>query len=211
MESAKMTQHKTSEKTKEKRLEILRIAADVIGKEGSSQATLEEIADRAGMTRAGLLYYFGSKRNLLSEVIKIRDHYDFQTHKAEPLPSDGDEMIDHLIATVRANEKRPGIVRTFSVLSVEALQEGNPGTGYFTDRYDQLRTAITAGLTDLARKRGLVPAPGEAGKAASAILAVMDGLQIQWLLAPEHAPLAENTEFAIRAIVDSLLAHSAKV
>ena len=41
--------------------------------------------------------------------------------------------------------------------------------------------------------------------AAEAILAVMDGLQIQWLLDPDAVELAQSTRFAIEAILAAVL------
>nr|WP_286303152.1 TetR family transcriptional regulator C-terminal domain-containing protein [Microbacterium suwonense] len=41
--------------------------------------------------------------------------------------------------------------------------------------------------------------------ASASILAVMDGLQLQWLLHPEIVDLGEASEFAITAIVNGVL------
>lgn len=41
--------------------------------------------------------------------------------------------------------------------------------------------------------------------ASSAILAVMDGLQLQWLLDRKNIKLADYTEYAITAIVRSVI------
>ena len=45
---------------------------------------------------------------------------------------------------------------------------------------------------------------------AGAILGVMDGVQIQWLLDPDAVDLAETTAFAIQAIVAAVVAGSAR-
>jgi hypothetical protein len=42
-------------------------------------------------------------------------------------------------------------------------------------------------------------------KASASILAVMDGLQLQWLLEPTAVDLGEASEFAITAIVHEVL------
>ena len=41
---------------------------------------------------------------------------------------------------------------------------------------------------------------------AAAILGVMDGVQIQWLLDPDAVDLSEATAFAVEAIVAAVLA-----
>jgi hypothetical protein len=53
-------------------------------------------------------------------------------------------------------------------------------------------------------ERGITQ-PETVGHASASILAVMDGLQVQWLLNPEQVDLARANEFAIEAIVASVL------
>lgn len=47
--------------------------------------------------------------------------------------------------------------------------------------------------------------PDTIAAASAAILAVMDGLQLQWLLHPDAVDLADASAFAIRAIVNGVL------
>ncbi len=47
--------------------------------------------------------------------------------------------------------------------------------------------------------------PDTIAAASAAILAVMDGLQLQWLLHPGTVELGETSEFAIQAIVNAVL------
>jgi AcrR family transcriptional regulator len=49
----------------ERRLEILRSAAEAFTQRGFAGATMEEIADRVGMAKGNLYYYFPSKQDLL--------------------------------------------------------------------------------------------------------------------------------------------------
>jgi hypothetical protein len=50
-----------------------------------------------------------------------------------------------------------------------------------------------------------VAEPATIEAASASILAVMDGLQLQWLLHPKEIELGEASEFAIRAIVNAVL------
>ena len=47
--------------------------------------------------------------------------------------------------------------------------------------------------------------PDVIDRASASILAVMDGLQLQWLLDPTAVDLGEASAFAIRAIVNAVL------
>jgi AcrR family transcriptional regulator len=49
----------------DKRLQILREAAEVFRARGFHRASMEEIADRLGMHKGNLYYYFPSKHDLL--------------------------------------------------------------------------------------------------------------------------------------------------
>ena len=62
-----------------KRAEILRAATATFGAKGYNNGPLTEIADQVGMTHAGILHHFGSKDQLLVEVLKFRDTSDLET------------------------------------------------------------------------------------------------------------------------------------
>lgn len=190
--------------TEQKRREILLAASEVFGKKGTSGATLEEIADKVGMTRAGLLHHFGSKKALLLAVIKFRDANDLEALKRSHMPK-GADLFRHLIDTVRLNVSRPSIVRTFITLSSESVTDGNPGRNYFAKRYDDLRGEIEDALIELAKEKKATINIAQAEQASSAIIGLMDGIQLQWLLEPQKVDLVESTEYGIRTIVSSVL------
>lgn len=198
----KSTKHRPE--TSRKRREILKAASEVFGLKGTSNGTLEEIADRVGMTRAGILHHFGSKRGLLLAVLQYRDTSEVEHLEEHHIPG-GAGLFRHLVETARRNASRPGIVRTFVTLSSESITDDNAGRDYFLNRYSNLREEITQALIDMAKERKATIDMAKADMAASAILAIMDGLQLQWLLDGEHVELPESTEFAMNALVWSVL------
>jgi AcrR family transcriptional regulator len=200
----KSTKHRPE--TSQKRREILKAASEVFGLKGTSNGTLEEIADRVGMTRAGILHHFGSKRGLLLAVLQYRDTSEVENLEEHHIPS-GAALFRHLIETARRNASRPGITRTFVTLSSESITDHNAGHDYFLNRYTNLREEITQALIDMAKERKATIDMAKADKASSAILAVMDGLQLQWLLDGEHVELAETTEYAMNALVWSVMSN----
>lgn len=56
--------------------EILGIALALLANDGLRRSTLDEIAQRAGVSRQGLLHYFGSREGLLIAVLEARDADD---------------------------------------------------------------------------------------------------------------------------------------
>lgn len=189
--------------TQRKRKKILRAAIETFGAKGSANGTLTDIADQVGMTHAGVLHHFGSKQNLLLEVLEFRDQDDV-AHLADRHIPGGPALFAHLVDTALRNAQRPGIVQVYTVLSSEAVTEDHPAKAYFHDRYSTLRLEIDAAFRELCAQEN-VSDPDTIDKAAASILAVMDGLQLQWLLDPTAIDLAKASEFAIEAIVNGVL------
>ncbi len=194
---------KTRPETLRRRTAILKAATEVFGLKGYSNASLSEIADRVGMTHAGVLHHFGSKENLLNEAVRFRDVSDLAELGLERLPP-GRALFDHLIETAFRNQERAGIVQAFVVLSAEAITDDHPTGEYFQERYRNLRREIVEAFQELCADAGVAD-PDTITHAAAAILGAMDGLQYQWLLEPGVFEVGPASRFAINAIVDAVL------
>lgn len=184
-------------------LDILDSAVEVFGKRGYASGSLQEIADLVGMTHAGVLHHFGSKHQLLLEVLVHRDRTDVAQLEGQHIP-DGMGLFRHLVQTAIRNAQRAGIVQAFTVLSAEATTEGHPGQTYFRERYDHLRHEIANAFRVVCAEHG-VEEPETIDVGAAAVLAVMDGLQVQWLLSPDDVDLGRASAFAIEAIVRAVV------
>ncbi|MBE7955848.1 TetR/AcrR family transcriptional regulator [Microbacterium oxydans] len=189
--------------TLEKREQILKAAIEIFGNKGSTNGTLADVAEQVGITHAGVLHHFGSKQKLLLEVLAYRDRDDVAGLAQKHIPG-GPELFLHLVRTAFTNEKRPGIVQAYTVLSAESVTDEHPSRPFFEERYTTLRREVTAAFHDLCAQEG-VRDPDSVAAASAAILAVMDGLQLQWLLHPGAIELGATSEFAIRAIVNAVL------
>lgn len=186
-----------------RRREILDAAVDIFGAKGFTGGTLQDIADQVGMTHAGILHHFGSKDQLLLEVLEHRDQTDVANIEGQHIP-DGVELFRHLVRTAFVNARRAGIVQAYAVLSAESVTDDHPGREYFERRYRTLRAEASAAFRLVCEERG-VTEPATVTHAAAGILAVMDGLQVQWLLDPTAVDLGRASEFAIEAIVSAVL------
>lgn len=186
-----------------RRREILRAATDIFGSKGSVNGTLTDIAEQVGMTHAGILHHFGSKDQLLMEVLTYRDESDVDHLEEKHIPT-GIEFFRHLVRTAFSNAHRAGLVQAYAVLSAESVTDDHAARDYFEDRYRTLRQEAVEAFTQICAERG-VATPETAYRASAGILAVMDGLQVQWLLDPTNIELGETSEFAIEAIVSAVL------
>lgn len=189
--------------TRQKRTDILKAAIEIFGSKGYTNGTLADIAEQVGMTHAGVLHHFGSKQNLLLEVIAYRDEADVEDLQDQHIPG-GADLFLHLVRTAFENARRPGIVQVYTVLSSESVTDGHPGRDYFEHRYTTLRRDVTEAFEIVCASEGVTDR-GVIELASASILAVMDGLQLQWLLLPGTIGLGEASEFAIRAIVNAVL------
>ncbi|WP_406120607.1 TetR family transcriptional regulator [Streptomyces canus] len=188
-------------KAQQRRQEILQIAMDTFAARGYNNASLQEIADRAGVTQAGVLHYFRSKAQLLTSVLALRDETDIG--QLGPDRPRGLAFLRHLVDTAHRNAEREGIVRLYTVLSAESVTEGHPAQEYFRDRYAGLRVFVAEALAE-ACELGEVRADLHVEHTANAIIAVMDGLQVQWLLAPDSVDMAASTDRVITALLADL-------
>jgi len=189
--------------TARRREEILQAAMGTFGAKGYYNGSLVEIADKVGITHAGVLHHFGSKDQLLIEVLEYRDRADVEHLRGHQAPT-GLDLFRHLVATARANMDRPGIVQTYTVLSAESVTDAHPGQAWFQARFRGLRDLLAESLKQVCGPDNLRP-DSDIEAAAEAIIAVMDGLQIQWLLDPAEIDLAGSTAFAIEAILAAVV------
>lgn len=173
---------------------------DTFAARGYNNASLAEIADRVGLTQAGVLHYFRSKALLLTSVLELRDQRDIE--QLGPDRPRGLDFLRHLVNTALRNAEREGIVRLYAVLSAESVTDDHPAQDYFRDRYDGLRAFVA----DALREACELPADRaeSADNAANAIIAVMDGLQVQWLLAPESVDMAASTDLVVTSLLATL-------
>ncbi|WP_143015735.1 TetR/AcrR family transcriptional regulator [Microbacterium sp. 77mftsu3.1] len=169
----------TYAKTEATRQAILDAALEVFSGSGYRAGSLREIAVRVGMSEAGLLHHFRNKSALLEAVLEEKDD---RARAIVPTDSeDGAAVLRGLVALAAYNASIPGVVELFATLSGEATAPDHPAHAYFVRRYAFTRSTIERALSNLERdgrlRRGMTPR-----RAAITIIAMMDGLQVQWLL-----------------------------
>ncbi|BAK35774.1 putative TetR family transcriptional regulator [Microlunatus phosphovorus NM-1] len=165
-----------------RREHILEVATEIFGTQGFRAATMLQIAAACDISRTGLLHHFPTKESLLEAVLAHRD----ATSGEQPEPNDSDPRarLRRILAVVEHNATQPRIVNLFSVLSAEAGERSHPAHDYFVQRYDHLRAELQEACRTLAATDQLAPGVDPHALAVE-IIALMDGLQVQWVLAPE--------------------------
>jgi AcrR family transcriptional regulator len=124
------------------------------------------------------LHYFSSKEELFVEVLKRREEQEVRQHE-------GEDPVATMTAIVRSNAEVPGVVRLSSTITAESTDARHPGHAFFAYRYATLRARIAEGIRD-EQQRGEFPADLDPEAFATILIAVADGLQLQWLFDPSH-------------------------
>jgi AcrR family transcriptional regulator len=192
-------------KGEKRREELLDAALQVFSLEGYSGASVAQVAKIVGISVAGLLHHFPSKISLLMGVLERRDEVNSKI--AAQLCADVSlaGVLSRLRAINRSNATAPGVVRAFTILNAESLVEGHPAWSWFQERYQVIHGRLIGQFSDLV-EAGEVRADVDLPGLVQEILAMMDGLQIQWLRFPQKIDLVERfdtylarVEAAIRA------------
>ncbi|MCY7290050.1 MAG: TetR/AcrR family transcriptional regulator [Cryobacterium sp.] len=158
-----------------KRREILDAALAVVAGHGYRNSTLQEIADAVELTKAGVLHYFDSREDLMAQVLRERDLLDGVAYT----PADGDSLTQ-LRRTVEHNRSVPGLVQLYSRVVVEAESTEHPAHAYVFERYDNLVQSLAEGVRRR-QEAGTARPDLDPVVAARMVIALSDGLQLQWL------------------------------
>ena len=97
--------------------------------------------------------------------------------------------MDARLALCRDNQRSPGLVRLFTILAAESVDADHPAHGWMVGRYAGLRAQLAARLRE-EQRAGHVSDALDPDLIAPQILAMFDGLQLQWLLAPDEVDMA---------------------
>jgi AcrR family transcriptional regulator len=185
-------------KSQQTRKAILDSALLVFAESGYRSGSLRDVAEQVGMSEAGLLHHFASKKALLAAVLERRDE---QTKEQfEFGPGDGRRMLRSTVELVRHSSSTPGVVELFCTLSAEATSPSHPAHRYFVDRYAQTVAMFRGALEDL-EGRGELREGVDPAVAARGAIALMDGLQIQWLLDRESVDMAADLRAHLSGLV----------
>jgi AcrR family transcriptional regulator len=176
-------------KTAATRDAILDAALAVFAKNGFRAGSLRDIAALVGMSEAGMLFHFDSKARLLAAVLDRRD--DLAVGLVPRHPEDGVTALFGLIELARFNASEPGVVELYCTLSAEATSPDHPAHDYFVRRYETVRETVHAAFVDL-QTHGLLRPGVVPWSATRATVAMMDGLQVQWLLDRSLLDMAED-------------------
>lgn len=178
---------------------ILDTATQLFAITGYRAATMKDIAQRAEMSQTGLMHHFPTKLDLLIAVLRRQDELDEMLAQLD----EGKPPAERLVALATQMKERPAVLALYAVLSAEATAPDHPAHDYFVERYERLRRQTTAAFAALQEDAVLRPGTDPA-ILCRMLLALLDGLQLQWLLDPASVDL----EAEVRVFVGAFLISS---
>ncbi|MDO5746748.1 MAG: helix-turn-helix domain-containing protein [Actinomycetaceae bacterium] len=186
----------------DRRQMILDVALSEFGTRGYEGASLARIAAGADITKAALLHYFQSKEALFAELLAIRDlenqknvlrFNDPDKMSLEYLRQEGVTMewlfdgdiwtyLDLVIQLAKNNEQNPSQVKLFITVSSHATNRSGTGYEWLYNHWKHSISAVADGF-EKAKERGTVKPDLPSYRVARTLVAIMDGIQLQWAVA----------------------------
>jgi AcrR family transcriptional regulator len=186
--SQRITQIERTERSKAK---IIEAANHYFAENGYHGTAMADIAKEAGLTGPGLLHHFPNKEELLIAVLEQRDQADQLRLTNLFNESRTPQMFDVLQNLVEHNQSTPEIVRLFTVLVTECIAVDHPGHDFFVERYRNYRHKYLYILQEY-QQAGFIRKDIHIEQLSVLVMAVMDGLQIQWLLDPQEVDMVKS-------------------
>jgi AcrR family transcriptional regulator len=187
-------------KSAEVRDRALAACVELFGQTGFHGVSMREIAQRAGISHTGLMHHFANKTDLLDAVLRAR-YEQFRPLMQGLAP---EAILPAQMKIIRDNEHHPSIVQLHAVMGSEAISPEHPAHEYYRQRLDQFRAYVSQAFADLA-DRGLLRVDLDPKELATLYIAVIDGLQIQWL----YNPAEVSVERGVRAFLNGVVVSQA--
>lgn len=178
------------------RQRILEAGMQGFAQVGYFATSLNDIADRAGISRRGLGHHFRSKEELLTEVLDQRQDEDAELIRN----TRGIGSLAAVLAVSTHNADRPGLIQLYSLLRADATATEHPAHEHHRLQYDQLRRYLARAFDEV-RSDGALSSNEDSDTLASSYLALMDGLQIQWLYNRDATDIDRVLRSYLRSVI----------
>ncbi|MFD4639831.1 TetR/AcrR family transcriptional regulator [Lentzea sp. NPDC058436] len=177
----------------ESRAKAVAVATELFALTGFKGTSVAAVAAKTGLSQSGLLHHFPSKAALLTAVLEERDRQDGDFLAGSAGPPLGWAAFDALGALVARNSTRPHLVGLFVRLAAEATEPAHPAHSWVREHYSGLRRWLTDAVRS-GQEQGEIAEDAPVGSIVRTTIAVIDGLQQQWLLHPDEMSMTAEFE-----------------
>ncbi len=188
------------------RRRILDAAVDTFAANGYDSGSTAVIAARAGVSPAQVFYYFPSKEDLLASILENSDSAVdglvgpllVSPFGERPSPP-GWAAFDALVALAADHTAYMRWVQLFVRISAEATAPGHPAYEWISRHnqriHNSLTEALEAGIED-----GSVRRDTPTQLIVESTVALLYGLQQQWILDPTKVSVVDNVREHVRSL-----------
>ena len=194
--------------SEDKRARILNEAVVLFGEHGYAGTSLADIANAADISKAGLLHHFSSKDELFCKVLERRDREDALSILVESPSVEGDTaeapvdtignldtldvagasdldgnpwaLLERYIELLERNVAHRDLTAIYTATAVSVLDAEHPAhrwmANHLNSAVERFESSFEAGKT-----AGLVDPKMPSRLVARSLVALIDGLQLQWL------------------------------
>ena len=194
--------------SEDKRARILNEAVVLFGEHGYAGTSLADIANAADISKAGLLHHFSSKDELFCKVLERRDREDALSILVDSPAVEGDAvetpvdtvgnldtlevasvsdldgnpwvLLERYIELLERNVAHRDLTAIYTATAVSVLDAEHPAhqwmANHLNSAVERFESSFEAGKT-----AGLVDPKMPSRLVARSLVALIDGLQLQWL------------------------------
>ena len=194
--------------SEDKRARILNEAVVLFGEHGYAGTSLADIANAADISKAGLLHHFSSKDELFCKVLERRDREDALSILVDSPAVEGDAvetpvdtvgnldtlevasvsdldgnpwvLLERYIELLERNVAHRDLTAIYTATAVSVLDAEHPAhrwmANHLNSAVERFESSFEAG-----KAAGLVDPQMPSRLVARSLVALIDGLQLQWL------------------------------
>lgn len=197
---------RTNEQWREESLETLyRSGVAVFSEKGFRGASLDEIAKLAGMSKAGLLFYFDNKDKYLAHILRriTAVYIDAAIARAKEEKDVVDRVVRFLHQQVSYSVKNQREIILFVLLSIELRNAESESGAIIAQKYKDMRDFIEEVVHE-GIKTGRFSADVRLRETSSTFMGVHDGILLEWVRRGEELDGSELVRVFRRALLASL-------
>lgn len=199
---------KTKEEALETRNRLLDAAEDVFYRDGYARTTLDAVAEAAGMTRGAVYWHFKNKSDLFNAMCdRVRlpmEELADAVHEGGP-----EDPLEHMrkicVFFLTECERNPHLRKVMDILFRKTEFVDASDLMYIRQHEAALRgrERITRTLSLAVKARHLSPET-DIRMAAIIVQASLEGILMNWLIAPDYFSLADEAERLVEACISTV-------
>jgi AcrR family transcriptional regulator len=187
----------------EKAQRIIEAMRASVGRRGAAGSTFDHVAKEAGVSRGLLHYYFGSKEQLLVEVVRHDCEVRIQAMDERLASADSvDALVDALVSQLEAFVEDEPATQAVVYEMLSASRHSEEIRAELAELYRRWRAHLAEALRQKERA-GVVRLQADAESVASVLFALGDGMGIQLISDQDFAserPLELGVEMSRRLL-----------